>query len=83
VGEHQLIDKRWAYEESIRIPFLLRYPELVSRGSRESERLILNIDLLDTEEGKRLREPLRRKLRALRSAAGWDPIRQQQGAPLE
>jgi N-acetylglucosamine-6-sulfatase len=47
-GEHQLIDKRWAYEESIRIPFLIRFPELIPRGAAESERLILNIDLAPT-----------------------------------
>lgn len=47
-GEHQLIDKRWAYEESIRIPFLIRYPELMPRGGGEIERLILNIDLAPT-----------------------------------
>jgi N-acetylglucosamine-6-sulfatase len=47
-GEHQTIDKRWAYEESIRIPFLVRYPEVVPRGSAESDRLILNIDLAPT-----------------------------------
>jgi N-acetylglucosamine-6-sulfatase len=47
-GEHQLIDKRWAYDESIRIPFLVRYPEVFPRGSGESERLILNIDLAPT-----------------------------------
>ncbi len=27
-GEHGLVDKRWAYETSIRIPFLVRYPPL-------------------------------------------------------
>jgi N-acetylglucosamine-6-sulfatase len=47
-GEHQLIDKRWAYEESIRIPFLVRYPEIAPRGPTENERLILNIDLAPT-----------------------------------
>ena len=47
-GEHQLVDKRWAYEESIRIPFLVRYPAAQSRGPGESERMILNIDLAPT-----------------------------------
>jgi N-acetylglucosamine-6-sulfatase len=47
-GEHQLIDKRWAYEESIRIPFLVRYPAAQSRDPGESERMILNIDLAPT-----------------------------------
>ena len=30
--EHGLADKRWAYEEAIRIPLLLRYPPLAPRG---------------------------------------------------
>jgi N-acetylglucosamine-6-sulfatase len=47
-GEHQLIDKRWPYEESIRIPFLVRFPEVVRRGGAESEQLVLNIDLAPT-----------------------------------
>jgi N-acetylglucosamine-6-sulfatase len=47
-GEHQLIDKRWAYEESIRIPFLVRYPAAQSRGPGESEHMVLNIDLAPT-----------------------------------
>lgn len=40
-------DKRTAHEESMRIPFLVRYPRLVKPGS-ESEKMILNIDLLPT-----------------------------------
>jgi N-acetylglucosamine-6-sulfatase len=166
-GEHQLIDKRWAYEESIRIPFLVRYPELVPRGPAESERIVLNIDLaptlldlaglevpaymqgesilplltdpesawrdafyysyyreapfpaptahairterykyieydakeaelfdlerdpeersdlLESEEGEKLRESLSRRLRALRSSAGLETIPREEGASLE
>ena len=26
-GEYELIDKRWAYETSIRVPFVVRLPE--------------------------------------------------------
>jgi N-acetylglucosamine-6-sulfatase len=47
-GEHRLYDKRWAYEESIRIPLLLRYPKRFSGGPAENDRLILNIDLAPT-----------------------------------
>ena len=33
MGEHGEFDqKRWAYEESIRVPFLARYPKLIARG---------------------------------------------------
>jgi arylsulfatase A-like enzyme len=30
-GEHRFVDKRWAYEEAIRIPFIVRYPDLINR----------------------------------------------------
>jgi N-acetylglucosamine-6-sulfatase len=46
-GEHSLGDKRAAYEESIRIPFVVRYPKLVKAGSR-IEQLALNIDVAPT-----------------------------------
>ena len=44
-GEHQLVDKRWAYEESIRIPFIVRYPGEANQPGRTAEQMILNIDL--------------------------------------
>jgi arylsulfatase A-like enzyme len=47
-GEHDLVDKRFAYEESIRIPFLVRYPGLVAGPGREIEEMILNVDLAPT-----------------------------------
>ena len=47
VGEHGLGDKRLMFEESIRIPFLVRYPKLVKPGSRVDE-TVLNIDLAPT-----------------------------------
>lgn len=49
LGEHGLGDKRSAYEESIRIPLLVRYPRLgpEARG-RLVDALALNIDLAPT-----------------------------------
>ncbi|MCJ7685821.1 MAG: sulfatase-like hydrolase/transferase, partial [Desulfobacteraceae bacterium] len=47
-GEHRLIDKRWAYEESIRIPFIVRAPGLVSDPGRRADQMVLNIDLAPT-----------------------------------
>lgn len=48
MGEHGQFDqKRWAYEESIRIPFLARYPKLVSAGSRR-EQMAVSVDVLPT-----------------------------------
>lgn len=46
-GEHGLYDKRNAYEESIRIPFFIRYPKLISKTGRRDQ-MILNIDLAPT-----------------------------------
>jgi arylsulfatase A-like enzyme len=46
LGEHGLGDKRTAYEESIRIPFLLRYPAKVKPAAREE--LVLNLDVAAT-----------------------------------
>ena len=43
-GEHGLGDKRAAYEESIRIPMLMRYPPLLKPGSN-IESYALNIDI--------------------------------------
>jgi arylsulfatase A-like enzyme len=46
VHEHGLYDKRAMYEESIRIPLLMRHPRLVRRGVIDD--LTLNIDLAPT-----------------------------------
>lgn len=47
IGEHGLGDKRLMYEESIRIPMLVRYPKLVKAGSKVAG-TVLNIDLAPT-----------------------------------
>jgi arylsulfatase A-like enzyme len=47
-GEHHLIDKRWPYEESIRIPFIVRYPAMVDNPGRRADQMALNIDLAPT-----------------------------------
>jgi len=46
-GEHSLGDKRWAYEESIRGPLIIRYPKLIKAGTRIAEDA-LNVDLAPT-----------------------------------
>jgi N-acetylglucosamine-6-sulfatase len=46
-GEHGLTEKRFAYEESIRVPFIVRYPPLIKAGSI-SEVPVLNIDIAPT-----------------------------------
>lgn len=46
-GEHGLIDKRNAYEESMRVPMLVWAPGMVKAGS-VFQQMILNIDLAPT-----------------------------------
>ena len=46
-GEHQLGDKRSAYDESLRIPMLVRYPRLFSKG-KVLDQMALNIDVAPT-----------------------------------
>lgn len=47
LGEHGLVDKRAMYEESIRIPLLMRYPRLAKAGTVVEE-MVLNIDICPT-----------------------------------
>ncbi|MEW5975212.1 MAG: sulfatase [Acidobacteriota bacterium] len=46
-GEHGLIDKRTAYEESMRIPMLMQCPDLF-KGNREIPQVVANIDIAPT-----------------------------------
>ncbi len=46
LGEHGLGDKRSAYEESLRIPLLLRYPHGVKAGLVDA--MALNVDMVPT-----------------------------------
>lgn len=43
-GEHGLIDKRQAYEESMRVPLLARCPALIKPGSNIKQ-MVLNVDI--------------------------------------
>ena len=43
LGEHGFFDKRMMYEESLRMPFVIRYPKEIPAGTRSSD-IILNID---------------------------------------
>jgi arylsulfatase A-like enzyme len=78
LGEHGWFDKRWIYEESLRTPFVMRWPGVIRPGSSVS-RLMLNIDwaptLLDIAGVKAPAEvqgasfvPL---LKGSAAAAGW------------
>jgi len=47
LGEHDYIDKRWMYEESLRMPFVVRYPKWIRSGT-VSDAIINNADFAPT-----------------------------------
>ena len=46
-GEHDYYDKRWMYEESLRMPFIVRYPPAIKAGLI-SDAMITNVDFAPT-----------------------------------
>jgi len=47
LGEHGWYDKRWMYEESLRMPLIVRWPGVVKAGSRNTD-LTSNLDFAQT-----------------------------------
>ncbi|MBI0399761.1 sulfatase [Cyclobacterium marinum] len=47
LGEHDYIDKRWMYEESLRMPFFISYPEKI-RANTRTNAIINNTDFAPT-----------------------------------
>ncbi|TVQ18434.1 MAG: DUF4976 domain-containing protein [Spirochaetaceae bacterium] len=47
LGEHDYIDKRWIFEESLRMPLLVRYPREIAAGGR-CDTLVSNLDFART-----------------------------------
>ena len=47
VGDHGWFDKRWMYEESFQMPFIIKWPGAVAAGSK-SDHLIQNLDYAET-----------------------------------
>ncbi|NDW09636.1 sulfatase [Dysgonomonas sp. 520] len=47
MGEHGWFDKRFIYEESLKTPFVIRYPNVIKAGTR-NDNLISNIDWAPT-----------------------------------
>jgi len=47
LGDHGWYDKRWAYEESLRMPFIVRWPGVTAPGSENTD-LAQNIDFAQT-----------------------------------
>ena len=47
LGDHGWYDKRFMYEESLRMPFVMRYPREIAPGSHH-DGMILNVDFPET-----------------------------------
>ncbi|TRX66421.1 sulfatase [Carboxylicivirga sp. M1479] len=47
LGEHQYLDKRWMFDEAIKMPFLIRYPRAIEVKT-ELNSLISNVDFAPT-----------------------------------
>ncbi len=47
LGDHGWYDKRFMYEESLRMPLLMRYPRAIEAGSRNAD-MVLNVDFAPT-----------------------------------
>ena len=47
LGEHGWFDKRWAYEESMKMPLIIRWPGKIKAGSR-AKAMVQNIDYAPT-----------------------------------
>lgn len=43
LGEHGWFDKRWIYEESLKTPFVIRYPGVIKAGSQVRQ-IVSNVD---------------------------------------
>lgn len=48
LGEHDYFDKRWIYEECLRMPFLARLPGSIPAGSVNDQELCSNLDFAQT-----------------------------------
>lgn len=47
LGDHNWFDKRFMYEESLRMPFLIRYPGKIKPG-KVNDAMVLNVDFAPT-----------------------------------
>ena len=89
-GEHGLIDKRTAYEESMRVPMVMQCPELFP-GGRAVDEVVANLDVAPTilaaagldAPGRDARgEPAPARARRARAVAHGVPLRVLLGAQL-
>jgi arylsulfatase A-like enzyme len=48
IGDHGWYDKRWMYDESLKMPFVIKWPGTIKPGSRDSTHMIQNLDYAET-----------------------------------
>ncbi len=48
LGEHDLQDKRWMYEECLRMPFIMKVPGAKTKGGVHNDLMIQNVDFAPT-----------------------------------
>ncbi|MEO6169243.1 MAG: sulfatase-like hydrolase/transferase [Chitinophagales bacterium] len=48
LGEHLLLEKQLAHEESIHVPIFMRYPPLIPAGTVVNDQIALNLDIAPT-----------------------------------
>ncbi len=73
LGEHGWYDKRFMYEESLRTPLVMRYPQAIKAG-QVSDRMALNLDLAPTIlDFAGIAIPAEMQGRSLRPASGGRP----------
>lgn len=74
LGDHGWYDKRFMYEESLRMPFLVRYPREIPAGST-SDALVSNVDFAQTFlDYAGIAAPERMQGRSLRQLWGGKPV---------
>lgn len=45
LGDHGMFDKRLMYEQSIKVPFLVRHPASIAPGQVNRDQMVLNVDV--------------------------------------
>ncbi len=48
LGEHGWFDKRWIFEESLRTPFIIRWPGVTKPGTRNRRDIVSTLDFAET-----------------------------------
>jgi arylsulfatase A-like enzyme len=48
IGDHGWFDKRWMYEESLKMPFIIKWPGVTKPGSVDETHMIQNLDYAPT-----------------------------------